>query len=106
MNTGNKNSIVVVKEPSLTQSAMSSLLIIDSEKNQFYFPPLNDSNNFGALDNDAHLNTKIGYSINYIFKPMTFQELNTKHHMCELERTYLLNKLAKYSKVFNPLVTS
>ena len=55
---------------------------------------MNISNNFATLDYDAHINTKIDFTINHVFKSMTVQELNTLHTICELERTQLLTILA------------
>ena len=55
---------------------------------------MNISNNLAILDYDAHINTKIDFTINHVFKSMTVQELNTLHTICELERTQLLTILA------------
>ena len=46
------------------------------------------------VDYDAHINTKIDYTINHVFRSMTVQELNTLHTICELERNQLLTILA------------
>ena len=50
---------------------------------------MKDSNNFCTVDNDAHIKTKIDYSINHVFISMSIQELNKMHPICELERTQL-----------------
>ena len=47
-----------------------------------------------TLDYDAHIKTKIDFTINHVFKSMTVQELNTLHTVCEIERTQLLTILA------------
>ena len=47
-----------------------------------------------TLDYDAHINTKIDFTINHVFKSMKVQELNTLQTVCELERTQLLTMLA------------
>ena len=73
---------------------MSSPLVFDPLINKHYFPALNESKNFGTLNFDARINTKIDYSINHVFIAMTIQELNTLHFTCELERTQLLTLLA------------
>ena len=55
---------------------------------------MNVSNNFATIDYDAHINTKIDYTINHVLRSMTVQELNTLHTVCELERNQLLTILA------------
>ena len=85
INGGDKKAIDVDEEPSFTQSSMSSPLVFDSVKNTTFFHSLNDSNNFGTVDYDAHTNTNIEDSINHIFTSLTIQEMNTLHHICELE---------------------
>ena len=66
----------------------------DTSNQKYVFPALNVSNNFATLNYDAHINTKIDFTINHVFKSMTVQELNTLHTVCELERTQLLTILA------------
>ena len=51
---------------------------------------INMSNNFATLNCDAHIKTKIDFTINHVFKSMSVQEFNTLHIICELERTQLL----------------
>ena len=58
------------------------------------FPALNVSKSFATLDYDAHINTKIDFTINHVFKSMTVQELNTLHTVCEFEKAQLLTILA------------
>ena len=67
---------------------------LDNSNNKFVFPALNVSNNFATIDYDAHINTKIDYTINRVFRSMTVQELNTLHTVCKLERNQLLTTLA------------
>ena len=55
---------------------------------------MNVSNNFATIDYDAHINTKIHYTIIHVFRSMTVQEQNTLHTVCELERNHLLTLLA------------
>ena len=43
---------------------------------------------------EAHINTKIDYSINHVFKSMSVAELDTLHTICEVEHTQLLTTLA------------
>ena len=85
---------MVDEGPSFTQFSMPSPLVFDSVYNKDDFPPLNDSNRLGAVDYDAHINTKIDYSINRVFISMTAQELNTINHICKLEGAQLSTKLA------------
>ena len=65
----------------------------DTSNQKYIFPALDVSNNFATLDYDAHINTKIDFTINHVFKSMTVPELNTLHTVCELERTQLLTIL-------------
>ena len=67
---------------------------MDTSNKKFIFPALNVSNNFATIDYDAHINTKIDYTINHVFRSMTVQELNTLLTICELERNQLLIILA------------
>ena len=69
---------------------ISGKLVLDTSNNKFVFPALNVSNNFATIDFDAHINTKIDYTINHVFRSITVQELNTLHTICELERNQLL----------------
>ena len=73
---------------------VSGKTVLGNSNNKFVFPALNVSNNFATIDYDAHINTKIDYPINHVFRSMTVQELNTLHTICELERNKLLTKLA------------
>ena len=79
---------------SMIDDYISGKIVLDTSNNKFIFPALNVSNNFATIDYDAHINTKIDYTINLVFRSMTVQELNTLHTICELERNQLLTKLA------------
>ena len=92
INTGNKNPIVVDENSLFSQHSMSSPSAFDSVKN--CFRRLNDSNSLGNIDYDDHNNTNIENSINHVYIFMGIQELNTLHHICELERTQLLTIIA------------
>ena len=58
------------------------------------FSALNVSNNFATSDVNEHINTKIDYTMNHVFRSLTVQELNTLHTVCELKRKQLLTILA------------
>ena len=79
---------------SITNEHITGKIVLDSTTKHYVFPALNVSNNFSTIDYDAHINTKIDYTINYNFRSMTVQELNTLHTICELERNQLLTILA------------
>ena len=79
---------------SIRDQKFSGKIQIDTSNQKYIFPALNVSNNFATLDYDAHINTKIDFTINNVFKSMKIQELNTLHTVCELERTQLLTTLA------------
>ena len=55
----------------------------DTSNQKYKFPALNVLNNFATLDYDAHINTKIDFTINNVFKSMKVQNLNTRHTACE-----------------------
>ena len=88
MHTGQPNPHSMIDE------YISGKIVLDTSNNKFVFPALNVSNNFATIDYDAHINTKIDYTINHVFRSMTVQELNTLHTICELERNQLLTILA------------
>ena len=88
MHTGQPNPHSMIHE------YISGKIVLGTSSNKFIFPALNVSNNFATIDYDAHINTKIDYTINHVFRSMTVQELNTLHTICEFERNQLLTKLA------------
>ena len=88
MNTG------LPKPHSIIDQTIGGNIKYDDSNKRYIFPALNISNNFATLDYDGHINTKIDFTINHVFKSMTVQELNTLHTICELERTQLLTILA------------
>ena len=57
---------------------------------------MNDSNSFCTVDYVADKYTEIDLSFNHVFKSTTNQELNTLHHISEIERTQLLEVLALF----------
>ena len=84
MNTGQP------KPHSIIDQNIGGKIQFDISNKKYTFPALNISNNFATIDYDAHIKTKIDFTINHVFKSMTVQELNTLHTVCELERTQLL----------------
>ena len=88
MHTGQPNPHSMIDEYN------SGKKVLDTSINKFVFPAINVSYNVATIDYDAHINTKIDYTINHVFCSMTVQELNTLHTMCELERNQLLTILA------------
>ena len=82
------------KRPSIIDQNFSGKIQFDTSNQKYILPALNVSNNLATLEYDAHINTKIVFTINHVFKSMTVQELNTLHTICELERTQLLTLLA------------
>ena len=79
---------------SMIEKFISGKIVLVTSNNNFVFPALNVSNHFATIDYDAHINTKIDYTINHVFRSLTVQELNTLHTICELERYQLLTILA------------
>ena len=80
MHTGQPNPHSMIDE------YISGKIVLDTSNNKFIFPATsnNVSPNFATIDYDAHINTKIVYTINHVFRSMTVQELNTLHTICEL----------------------
>ena len=83
---------------SIIDQNISGRIQFDTSNQKYIFPALNVSNIFVTLDYDAHINTKLDFTINYVFKSLTVQELNTLHTVCELEKTQLLTILAMSAK--------
>ena len=79
---------------SIIDQNISGRIQFDTSNQKSIFPALNVSNNFATLDHDAHIKTKIDFTIDHLFKSMTVQELNTLHTICKLERTQSLTILA------------
>ena len=79
---------------SIIDQNISGKIQFDNSNQNKKFPAINISNNFATIVYDAHINTKIDFTINHVFKSMTVQELNTLHTVCELERTQLIRILA------------
>ena len=52
---------------SLIYEYISGKIVLDSTTKHYVFPALNVSNNFATIDYDAHINTKIDYTINRFF---------------------------------------
>ena len=46
---------------------ISGKIVLDTSNNKFIFPALNVPKNFATIDYDAHVNTKIDYTINHVF---------------------------------------
>ena len=51
---------------------------------------------FTASHYDIHLDMKLDCTISRIFQEMFLTELETFHHLCELERTRILQSFAGY----------
>ena len=80
---------------SIRDQNISGRIQFDTSNQKYIFPALSVSNEIATLDYNAHINTKINFTINHVFKSMTVQELDTLHTICELvERTQLLTILA------------
>ena len=98
MNTGQP------RPHSMIDQGISGQTQYDNTNKKYIFPALNISKNFATLDYDAHIYTKIDFTINHVFKSMSVQELNTLHTICELEKTQLLTILfAKTFRHYSPI---
>ena len=99
MHTGQPNPSSMINEN------ISGKIVFNNSKNKYVFPALNVSNNCATIDYDAHINTKIDYTINHVFRSMTVQELNTLQTVCELERINFSQYLQCLFKILNLLVS-
>ena len=88
MHTGQPNPQPIINE------YISGKILFDSTTKHYVFPARNVSNNFVTIDYDAHIITKIDYTINHVFRSMNVQELNTLHTIYESERNQVLTILA------------
>ena len=71
-NTDGFNMLTGQPNPqSMINEYISGKIGLDNSNNKFKFPALNVSNNFATFDYDAHINTKIDYTINHVFRSMT-----------------------------------
>ena len=68
MHTGQPNPQYMITE------CISCKSVFDNSNNHFIFPALNVSNTLATIDYDAHVNTKIDYTINHVFHSMTVQK--------------------------------
>ena len=78
MQTGKPNPLQLPQDEQynqLTTQLISGKLFHTKEK--LLFPALNSSNNFATIEYEAHINTKLDYSINHVFKSMSVAELFT-----------------------------
>ena len=55
---------------------------------------LNNNINFGAINYKIHFDLKLYYTLGRIFQEISLCELETLHHLCELERRQILHYLA------------
>ena len=79
---------------SIIDQKTSGEIQFDTSNQKYIFPALTVSNSYATLDYDAHINTKIDFTINHVIKSMTVQDLNTLHTVCDLESAQLLTILA------------
>ena len=66
----------------------------DSESTRLQKLSLMKNTYFGAIHYEIHLDMKLDYTISRIFHEMSLSELETRHQLCELERTQILQSLA------------
>ena len=66
----------------------------DSKSTRLQELSLMNSTYFGNIHFDIHLDMKLDYTISRVFQEMSLSELETLHHLCELERTQILQSLA------------
>ena len=73
MHTGQKNPQFIIDE------CVFGKIVLNTSDNKYMFPARNVSNNIATIDYDAHINTKIHYTIiNHVFRSMT-RSTRAKH---------------------------
>ena len=77
-NTGNTDGKIKSHDTDLTRLQELSLM---------------NSTYFGAIHYDINLDMKLEYTISRLFQEMSLSELESLHHLCELERTQILQSL-------------
>ena len=91
MYTGQPNPQSIINEN------FSGKVVLYTSNNKFMFHALKVSNNFATIDYDAHIKTKIDYTINHMFRYMTLHELNTlQEFVNQNEINFLQNSLCQY----------
>ena len=102
MNTGKRNPLHLPEDDQFIRYSQNQQVTgrLIKDKDKFFFPQLNSTNNCATIDYDSHVNTKIDYVFYHVFKTLTVSELNTLHTVCELERFHFLTILAM--SVTNP----
>ena len=73
LHTGQPNPSSIINE------YISGKIVLNNSNNKYVFPALNVSNNFATIDYDAHINTKIDYTINHVFRLMTVDYRRTEY---------------------------
>ena len=88
LNTGKRNPLHLPEDDQFIRYSQNQQVTgrLIKDKDKFFFPQLNSTNNCATIDYDSHVNTKIDYVFYHVFKTMTVSELNTLHTVCELER--------------------
>ena len=76
MHTGKRNPLQIPEQYDTLSTQLISGKLIENQ-NRLLFTALNPSNNFATIDYEAHANTNIDYSINYVLKAMSVAEFNT-----------------------------
>ena len=66
----------------------------DTENTRLQELSLKNTTYFGAIYYDIHLDMKLDYTISRVFQEMSLSELETRHQLCELEITQILQSLA------------
>ena len=85
-----KNSYIPVTFLKNTGNTGGKLRPQDKGSSRLQELSLMNKNYFGAFHYDIHIYMKLGYTISRIFPERSPSELETLHHLCELEQTQVL----------------
>ena len=92
--TTDENSYVPVKLQKKTGRIGGKLKPQDTDSTRLRELSLMNNTHFGAINYDIHLDMKLDYTISRFFQEMSLTELETLHHLCELERLEILLSFA------------
>ena len=90
-NKGDENSYIPVKFMKSKERPGGKLRPQDKSSTRLQELSLMNNTYFGAIHYDIYLDMKLDYRI---FQKMSLLELETLHHLCELEHTQILQSLA------------
>ena len=93
-NREDENSYIPVTISKINGNTGGKIRPENQKKTRLQELSLTNNINFRAMHYNIHLDLKLFYTLSRIFQEKSFCELETLHHLCELERTQILQSLA------------